>query len=308
LASFVSAFGFEPNPDEHRLIVEGRTRTPQPPYRRLLVTDYALSASGGCRTLYSTRIGGAASLLEPDMQTAGEIIAKGRMPGTTVPKRFQTSFAAHHLADAHRIEVKTTTLDAFAQEHGIEHVDLLKIDAQGSEYQVLEGAATTLATTGVVKVEVSFVPVYKGQKLFSHVDLLLREHGFDLLSYQIGCEQVIYRERTSAIEIVPRGDYPDPYAQPMQADAIYVNRTITDPGRSLAQSLVVIDANYLDEGLHILRTRAGIDDPVLSGLLLTVGTNNARGWLLRRKGYDLVDVTLDTVARTARLPRRLVHR
>jgi FkbM family methyltransferase len=44
-----------------------------------------------------------------------------------------------------RIEVRTTTLDAFARENGIERIDLLKVDTEGADHRVLAGGAATLA-------------------------------------------------------------------------------------------------------------------------------------------------------------------
>jgi len=37
-------------------------------------------------------------------------------------------------------QVPATTIDRFCQEHGISRIDLLKIDVEGAEYQVLQGA------------------------------------------------------------------------------------------------------------------------------------------------------------------------
>jgi FkbM family methyltransferase len=37
-------------------------------------------------------------------------------------------------------DVRTTTIDQYCEEHGIEKVDLLKIDVEGAEFQVLRGA------------------------------------------------------------------------------------------------------------------------------------------------------------------------
>ena len=47
-----------------------------------------------------------------------------------------------------------------------------------------------LARTGVIKVETCFIPFRKQQKLFSQVDLHLREFGFDLLHYEVESGQI----------------------------------------------------------------------------------------------------------------------
>ena len=41
-------------------------------------------------------------------------------------------------------EVMATSVDAYCESHGIAQIDLLKIDAEGSEYQVLLGARSML--------------------------------------------------------------------------------------------------------------------------------------------------------------------
>ena len=56
--------------------------------------------------------------------------------------------------------------------------EIIKIDTQGSEYEILEGAKNTLKKTVCVIVEVSFCELYEKQKFFSEVELLLRKNGF----------------------------------------------------------------------------------------------------------------------------------
>lgn len=40
--------------------------------------------------------------------------------------------------------IPTSTVDAYCESHNIEHIDLLKIDVEGAEYQVLKGASRML--------------------------------------------------------------------------------------------------------------------------------------------------------------------
>jgi len=57
--------------------------------------------------------------------------------------------------------------------------EFLKLDTQGTEFEILQGAERTLAErTVAVFCEVEFFQVMEGQKLFSDVELFLREHGF----------------------------------------------------------------------------------------------------------------------------------
>lgn len=56
--------------------------------------------------------------------------------------------------------------------------DFLKLDVQGAELDILQGAPTLLERVVVVNTEVEFVPLYKGQPLFADVDAFLRSRGF----------------------------------------------------------------------------------------------------------------------------------
>jgi FkbM family methyltransferase len=73
------------------------------------------------------------------------------------------------------IPVSTKRLDDVAE---IAHMDLLKMDIQGSEADVLNHARTKLAGTVAVQTEVSFITLYEGQPTFGQMDTLMRELGF----------------------------------------------------------------------------------------------------------------------------------
>ncbi len=56
---------------------------------------------------------------------------------------------------------------------------LLKIDVQGFEHEVLEGAARLLPSVDKVYVEASFVELYEGQRKADEVEALLQAAGFE---------------------------------------------------------------------------------------------------------------------------------
>ncbi|MFG1229265.1 FkbM family methyltransferase [Xanthobacter wiegelii] len=193
---------------------------------------------GQRRTLHICAASGMTSLLEPDAHVLSHF------PG---------------LADWARVldrrQVDTVALSAVPEIGGIE---MLKMDLQGGERAVLEGAGDTLAETVCIQLEVSFVPLYKGQAPYGEMDLALRARGF--IPHMMAS--------TSRRMILPlRG--PDVYAalnQLVEGDAVYV-RNFLEPDGMTAEQLkhLVLIAHYCYRsfdlalnGLHHLARRGAV--------------------------------------------------
>jgi FkbM family methyltransferase len=75
--------------------------------------------------------------------------------------------------------VELTTLDQVAPLYiGTAARSFLKIDTQGTEDRVLDGAVKQLQRTHGVQLELSLLPLYEGQNLFDELDARLRALGF----------------------------------------------------------------------------------------------------------------------------------
>ncbi|MDQ3895684.1 MAG: FkbM family methyltransferase, partial [Actinomycetota bacterium] len=121
-----------------------------------------LGAAPGLATLYMTKDPGGYSVY-PSSADAVEHhpgIEGGRVEGTMV--------------------VEVTTLDEWAGREGVSRIDVIKLDTQGSELGILQGAARMLAGVRAVEVEVQFNELYEDVPLFGDVDRFLRRHGFVL--------------------------------------------------------------------------------------------------------------------------------
>ncbi len=79
-----------------------------------------------------------------------------------------------------RISIAVRTIDDWTRERAIDRLDYLKIDAQGAELAILEGAPRALDRVRALKLEVQFNALYEGVPLFGEVDRHLRERGFRL--------------------------------------------------------------------------------------------------------------------------------
>jgi FkbM family methyltransferase len=80
--------------------------------------------------------------------------------------------------------IAATTMDLALREVGIDNVDFIKLDTQGSELDILAGAAEILAgPIFAIVLEVEFVPIYLGQPLFADVDAFLRGREMNLVNF-----------------------------------------------------------------------------------------------------------------------------
>jgi FkbM family methyltransferase len=150
--------------------------------------------------------GGAATFHETEWSLTASLLT----PNRTLLDRY------HQLGELVRLKaqhaVQTVRLDDVIAPGGM---DLLKIDVQGAECLVFDGAAERLAECLVVWTEVEMVPLYRGQPLFGDVDARLRKHGLQFLCFT--------GLATRSLASWPQGGLPAPRrAQQLWADAIYV--------------------------------------------------------------------------------------
>ena len=76
--------------------------------------------------------------------------------------------------------VTLVPFDDWCERNSVGPVAAMKIDTQGSELGVLQGAQSALASVQLLEIEVEFNPIYEGQPLFADVDAFLRARGFVL--------------------------------------------------------------------------------------------------------------------------------
>ena len=103
------------------------------------------------------------------------------MSSSVLPMRSEHIDAAPAARYVSTEEVPATTVDDLVARHRLDPAStLLKIDVQGYEKSVLDGAAQTLPKFAAVRTEMSLVPLYDGQALMPEIMAYLAEHGFDL--------------------------------------------------------------------------------------------------------------------------------
>ncbi len=166
IASLTAVLGFEPDPEECRRLLADPAISG--PWASFDLESIALSDKVGQVPLYRAAVDSNDSLL-PQHEP---FTRRYRMP--KFERRGSTSVSA-------------TTLDEvlFGRRAAVPQLgELIKIDTQGSEWEILSGASRCLSERCVaVYAEVWFAQVYTGVKLFSDVERLLRGHGFSFYGF-----------------------------------------------------------------------------------------------------------------------------
>ena len=182
--------GFEPDEREfNRLVASTRAADSSNAY-----FNTALHNRRGALRLNVARDRGLSSIFEPNREF---------LDAFPDASRFDT-------VDVQQVEADS--LDDQLRTRQITDVDFVKVDTQGSELLVLQGASTALTSSVVgVEVEVEFSPIYRDQPLFADVDTFLRGLGFLLFDLR-----PCYWKRAAGRSLGgPRG-------QVIWADALYL--------------------------------------------------------------------------------------
>lgn len=141
--------GFEPDPVGYKALVASAG-----PYETYLNTALG---DGNAHTFHSYLAPGLNGLLAPGAGMAA--LPRFDINGRVVATR----------------EILTSRLDAVLAD---EPVDFIKIDAQGAELMILEGAGKVLDEVVAVQMEVSFLPLYAKQPGLGEIDGFMRAKGF----------------------------------------------------------------------------------------------------------------------------------
>ena len=86
--------------------------------------------------------------------------------------------------DKKSVDVETTTLDQFCYENDIKHIDILKLDVQGSELDVLMGSKTLLekGNISLLYVEWQVVPLYENHHKYYKIAEFLAGYEYEFFN------------------------------------------------------------------------------------------------------------------------------
>ncbi|MDE0796459.1 MAG: FkbM family methyltransferase [Alphaproteobacteria bacterium] len=158
IAFAVDAIGFEPNPDHFADLSAADSH-----WRSLRYLPHAIGGQSGTRTLYRPRFGNSSTMLPPN---------------TAIGDAFD-KLQFFDVEETTQVDV--IRLDDALDQFDIRNPDYLKLDVEGAEFEILEGAAQSLSTLSAIRVEVCFIEVRQGQRLGMEVGHYLERLGFRLM-------------------------------------------------------------------------------------------------------------------------------
>ncbi len=147
-------YGFEPSKDSYQILLNKFADD-----KDILISDYALSNDCKIKTLFLSSSDKLNSLKKPNKRAWG----------------FEKS---------ERVKVQTITIDDFCNENNIYHIGILKLDVQGSELDVLEGAKSMLSAGRIdlIYIEWQVVPLYENHSLYYEIGNYLGQFGYELFN------------------------------------------------------------------------------------------------------------------------------
>jgi FkbM family methyltransferase len=147
---------FEPYPNSYQGLIKNSKEHPN-----LIPYNYGVSDVNSKIKFYANKFDQTNSILQPDRSY---------------------SFVDDLTNTVEQIEIESVTLDTFCNINNITEIDILKIDVQGAELKVLEGASQLLRTQKIklIQLEVNIGRFYKNQSSFDNIIALLQRNGYFL--------------------------------------------------------------------------------------------------------------------------------
>lgn len=268
LSKWIGVDAFEPDAEEASVLKNTKT-----PFASYIVHAFALSSTGGKRKFHLTRNRSFSSFLSFDREEFKKHF--GRMAQSD---QWIAGFETEHT-----LEIDCVTLDAMFSQHTL---DYLKLDTQGTELEILNGAAELIKNKriSIIEVEVNMQPVYAFQPQFSTIDQFLCNAGFLLVDYKINQHAFSPVDTNNSLTENPRAT--------SGGDAVYVYNMNLLPEnerseRALKAALLLTHKGYLSISHYLLSTftkmNANEIDTIFSALnrksANELRKNSARKWL-----------------------------
>ena len=142
---------------------------------KVIKAPFALSRTGGLHDLYVTNVDSGSSMFEP-------WISPDLQP--RLPEEIYSYFYPMKT-----VEISTKKLIDVIPPDSINQPIVIKIDAQGSEQEIIQGAEILLQTHQIIAIEVEASllrhPFAKGGTKFSELQIYLENYGYELVAMRL---------------------------------------------------------------------------------------------------------------------------
>jgi FkbM family methyltransferase len=89
----------------------------------------------------------------------------------------------YNIQNQRKEEIEIFSLDHIIAANNLPKPNVIKLDIQGYELEAFKGAIDTLKNVEFIICEVSFIPFYKNQPLFSDIITFLKEHDLEVNAF-----------------------------------------------------------------------------------------------------------------------------
>jgi len=107
-------------------------------------------------------------------------VNKSHATNSLLKSKLTNSFIDVQSVNNSIIQIETKTLDSILEERNIDKIDILKLDVQGGEILVFEGAVNALREKKIkiIYTEIWFIEGYENQPLYSDIAGFLKNFGY----------------------------------------------------------------------------------------------------------------------------------
>jgi FkbM family methyltransferase len=156
---YESIIAFEPDPKVFSELKKFSEK------KGVFLNNFALGEKNGRVSFYTSPLTVTSSLLLPNQDSSWYRI-KNRILGLSKKNSYR------------EIEVEIRTLDSFVKSNSIIEIDILKIDVEGAELQVLNGATESLLSKKIRIIQVEVHYDDQRTNIYEEIDKLLKKYNY----------------------------------------------------------------------------------------------------------------------------------